>query len=261
MKIFVTAIASAALTAGICLAQGSVQDGSGNAAAQQNPSPPAGPTTGVQAGNHLRIAPGSVIPVQLSKTIDAKKAKPGEEIDAEVTEDLKADNGEIIVPKNTKIVGKVTEAQARNKEQKESQIGIAFDHAVMKSGDEVALPMSIQAIIAPSCFSGGSGNSSAPASQPSSSPSAGGMTPGSNGRAPMGAPQAGNPSAPAGEDSEANAGSSTHQPITGKTQGVLGMQNVNLSAASKDTQGSVVTSDKNNVKLEGGTLMLLRVNQ
>ena len=36
----------------------------------------------------------------------------------------------------------------RSKEQPESQVGIAFDHAVMKDRGEVPLPMSIQAIIA-----------------------------------------------------------------------------------------------------------------
>ena len=34
-----------------------------------------------------QIAPGSVIPVQLSKTIDSKKVKPGDEVAAKVTQD------------------------------------------------------------------------------------------------------------------------------------------------------------------------------
>jgi hypothetical protein len=33
------------------------------------------------------------------------------------------------------------------------------------------------------------------------------------------------------------------------------------STAANATQGSLVTSDKNNVKIESGTMMLLRVNQ
>jgi hypothetical protein len=264
MKIFFNTAISTVAMAGLCLGQGSMPNSSGNTPAQQNLTGQTAPANGKQSGNRMRIAPGSVIPVQLSKTIDAKKAKPGEEVDAQVTEDLKADNGEIIVPKNMKIVGRVTEAQARKKEQKESQVGIAFDHAVTKDGSEVALPMSIQAIIAPSYLTGGNPNSTAQSgSQPASSPITGGMTPGNNSRAPsMGAPQTENPSAAAGEEPGTNAGSSTaRQPITGKTQGVLGMQNMSLSSASTNAQGSVVSSEKNNVKLEGGTLMLLRVNQ
>ena len=34
-----------------------------------------------------------------------------------------------------------------------------------------------------------------------------------------------------------------------------------LSTAGEETQGSVVSSEKKNVKLDDGTLMLLKVNQ
>src|SRR5207302_10767508 len=114
--------------------------------AQQQPEPQAAPPTTQapasaqpanqgQAAATPRIAPGSVIPVQLTKTIDAKKAKPGDEVVAKVTMDLKSNSGEVVLPKDTKVMGHVTGAQARSKEQKESQIAIAFDHAVLKSGD------------------------------------------------------------------------------------------------------------------------------
>ncbi len=117
------------------------------------------------APNSLKIAPGSVIPVQLSKTVDAKKAKTGDEVLATVTQDLKANSGEVVVPKDTKMIGHVTEAQARNKEQKQSELGIAFDHAVVK-GDQMQLPMSIQAVIAPLSNSPGAGAPEGPLRQP-----------------------------------------------------------------------------------------------
>jgi hypothetical protein len=41
---------------------------------------------------------------------------------------------------------------------------------------------------------------------------------------------------------------------------VVGISNLKLSPASNPAQGSVVSSDKNNVKLESGTLLLLKVN-
>ncbi len=134
-----------------------------------------------QATGPRRIAPGSVIPVQLTKTIDAKKAKAGDEVVAKVTMDMKTNSGEVIVPKDTKVMGHVTEAQARNKEQKESQVGIAFDRAILKDG-EVSMPMSIQAVIAPptnNANNGGGGEQSAPATggSPASSPMGGGRSP------------------------------------------------------------------------------------
>ena len=70
------------------------------------------PSTAANAGaapatTPSRIAPGSVIPVELTKTVDAKKVKPGDEVVAKVTGDLKNNAGTVIVPKDTKIVGHV----------------------------------------------------------------------------------------------------------------------------------------------------------
>ena len=88
-----------------------------------------------------RIAPGSVIPVELTKSIDAKKVKNGDPVEAKVTTDLKSNSGDIILAKDAKVTGHITEAQARDKQQKESQVAIAFDHAASKSGGEIMVPM------------------------------------------------------------------------------------------------------------------------
>src|SRR5262249_50503607 len=63
-------------------------------------------------------------------------------------QDMKTNSGNVVLPKDTKILGHVTSAQARGKEQKESALSITFDHAVVK-GDQMPLPMSIQAVIVP----------------------------------------------------------------------------------------------------------------
>lgn len=214
------------------------------------------------AAGTARIAPGSVIPVQLTKTIDAKKAKPGDEVVAKVTMDLKSNSGEIVVPKDTKVVGHVTEAQARGKEQKESQVGIAFDHAVLKSGD-VNLPMSIQAVIAPPTndANAGGGDPGLPAGGggTATSPMGGGRS------GSMGSAGQTQPSSPA-PNSVPTTGTDTQQgnarpPINGSTQGVVGISNLKLEAGQNATQGSVLSSEKNNVKVESGTMLLLKVNQ
>src|ERR1700719_1949443 len=114
----------------------------------QTPTPQAN-TSASPANPPKRIAPGSVLPVSLTKTIDAKKAKTGDEVVARVTQDMKTNSGEVIVAKDTKVVGHVTAAQVRSKEQNESQVRIAFDRAVAKDGREMKMPMSIQAIIGP----------------------------------------------------------------------------------------------------------------
>jgi hypothetical protein len=62
--------------------------------------------------------------------------------------------------------------------------------------------------------------------------------------------------------SDSKTAKNTRPPITAETQGVVGISNLTLAPASTSAaQGSVVSSEKNNVKLESGTMMLLRVNQ
>jgi hypothetical protein len=226
------------------------------------PQAPAG-ANAAEATSKTKIAPGSVIPVELMKTVDAKKAKQGDEVMAKVTQDMKTPAGEVIVAKDTQVVGHVTEAQARNKEQKQSELGITFDRAKTKDGD-MALPMSIQAVIAPP-----SSNPNPNAGYDQSAPSTTSPSPSATGtseRSPMGggtpAPQ--QPTAmPSAGATDAPAPNSTRPPITGNTEGVIGIPNLKLEAAvaQSPAQGSLLTSEKGNVKLESGTFLLLRVNQ
>ena len=226
------------------------------------PSTTSEPASSASQPSGQKIAPGSVIPVQLTKTVDAKKAKTGDEVVAKVTQDMKNATGQVLVPKDTKVIGHVTEAQPRSKEQKESQLAIAFDRAQMKDGETVQMPMSIQAIV------GQQNNPPANAgNDQAAAPAGGGTSPNSGGRSPMagGGSNSTPPPSPsadaggtAGNDQSASA---SRPPINAQTKGVIGLPNVNLSPNSNATQGSVVTSDKNNVKLESGTLLLLRVNQ
>jgi hypothetical protein len=272
MKTFLTGILAALLSCSLSIAQDTTAPTTGTTTqSQPNAMPPQSaptspaPASASPASANNRIAPGSILPVQLTKSIDAKKIKTGDQVEAKVTQDMKAGNGEVIVPKDTKIVGRVTEAQARSKEQKESQVAIAFDRAVMKTGGDVNLPMAIQAIISPSYLSANNsaGGENASQAQSASSGNPNGM-PQSNGNARaggMGGSQSQTPTPSAGATAaptDDKTGNGAHQPITGNTQGVLGIPDLTLSSANT-AQGSVLTSEKNNVKLESGTLMLLKV--
>jgi hypothetical protein len=265
------AVFAAALLCGSLVAQSPQPPSSGSMPPeQQSPSakPSAPPSTLAQAsastapaGSAPRIAPGSVIPVQLTKSINAKKAKKGDEVVVKVTQDLQNGAGAVIVPKDTKVIGHVTEAEARSKEQKESQVAIAFDRAVLKNGEQMQMPMSIQAIIAPPNRNPANAEQSSgyPSSGTGGAPPSGGGTYGSMGRGTPPPPSA--PQTAGSEPPPAPAGTPAQPPITGNTQGVVGIPDLKLSAAPDPAQGSVVSSEKNNVKLEDGTFLLLRVNQ
>jgi hypothetical protein len=264
MKILLTGIISAALLNGIALAQQPLPPQS-NATTPQAAQSTSSQSSEMRPAKNVRIAPGSVIPVQLTKSLDAKKAKTGDEIDAKVTQDMKAGNGAVLVAKDTKVIGHVTEAQARSKDQKESQVGIAFDHAVM-NGSEVAMPMSIQAIVAPPNSNPNNNSNSAnnPPSEGAGQPSPGqsngnARSAGMGNNTPTTAPNA----PTAGDEASTSAQNNTNArpPITAATQGVVGISNLKLAMADNTAQGSVVSSEKGNVKLETGTMMLLKVSQ
>jgi len=279
-NIFIATAIMAALACGPAFAQGTPPAQPSPTTSQEPQAQPPGTQTQspasarananqAQPAGSPRIAPGSVIPVELTKTVDAKKAKTGDEVVAKVAQDMKTSTGEVLLPKDTKVIGHVTEAQARSKEQKESQLGIAFDHAVMKSGD-VQLPMSIQAVIAPPSNTPGNNaryDQSAPASAggTASGGGMGGARAGSSSGSSSASPQSQSQpstSMPA-PNPEAKEGGSTAErpPVTGNTQGVVGISNLKLEAAQNAAQGSLMSSEKNNVKLESGTFMLLRVQQ
>lgn len=266
MKNTITAFFLGALLCAPSIAQNTPPaSGSEPGASQPQPSTAAGQPAAAAAqpaaptDNPVKIAPGSVIPVQLTKTVDAKKAKSGDEVVATVTQDMKTNSGDVLVPKDTKILGHVTTAQARSKEQKESELAITFDHAVVK-GDQMQLPMSIQAVIAPPPTNPGGGGSD----EGNAPPPGGNSTSPMAGRTPTGGssqPSQASRNYPPGEgSSESQPQTNARPPITGNTKGVIGMPDVQLQTTAQNTaQGSLMTSARNNVKIQKGTMLLLRV--
>ena len=236
-----------------------------SSAAQNSDQPTTSPE---QAGSRLQIPPGTVISAVLTKGIEVKKAKTGDEVVAKVQNDIKNKAGEVLVPKDTRLVGKVTEAQPRSKEQKESRLGLVFDHALLKDGTQVPLSMSLQAI-ADLQEAGAQGGNDSSYQQPGGysgggtgggggGMGGGGMHGGYGGgtmeRQPAAAPPAGS------GDTGGPPRAGSQRTITPQTQGVIGIPDTQLSQAS-GSNGSLVTSDKSNVRLGSGTVLLLRVNQ
>ena len=197
--------------------------------------------------------------MQLTKGVDARKAKTGDEVVAKVTKDLHNDAGTVIVTKDTRVVGHVTEAQARTKEQKESEVAIAFDRVVPKHGEPMQIPMSIQAIVAPPNANSTGAQQTSSYPEPSGASTVPGTRPGSMGGTTP--PAASVPQTAGSVPTEKPSGAQVQQPITGNTKGVVGIANLSLSTAADTPQGSVLSSEKDNVKLDDDTFLLLRVNQ
>ena len=82
----------------------------------------------------VHLEKGSILYAELTKTIDAKKAKAGDPVNAVLVADVLA-HGKIVARRDAKLLGHVTEAQVHSKEISESRLGIVFDKIVSKNGE------------------------------------------------------------------------------------------------------------------------------
>ena len=225
-------------------------------------------------GSHSALSSGATLQAELSKSIDAKKAKPGDEVTAKLTQDVKAD-GKVVLHKGSKLVGHVTEAQEKNKQNAESRLGMVFDKAVLKGGQEVAFSGVVQALAPPvqSAVSVAGDESSSLGSGMGSGGggSMGGGHNGGGGIAPIGAATsaAGSTVGAVGgaAGSVTNSVGATRGVATAAngtfnaaSRGVIGMQGVALNtAAAGSAQGSVLSSPNHTIKLDSGTQLILQV--
>src|SRR5882762_10434762 len=144
-----TAQSSASVQSGTSAqSQGSVQTNKSGAQTSGSGSASTSTSASANAGNSsVDISSGTKIDATLATSLDAKKNKPGDRVEARAAQDVKQD-GTVVLKNGTRLVGHVTEAQARTKEQAQSQLGIVFDHALTNNGQEIPLNASIQALAA-----------------------------------------------------------------------------------------------------------------
>jgi len=227
-------------------------------------------------GANASLNSGTVLRAVLTKSVDARKNKEGDEVVAKVAEDVKAD-GQVIIKKNSKLIGHVTQAKARSKGEAnaESSLGILFDKAITKDGREVPVHAVIQAMAAAqntAAISAGEDMSGMGSATAGRSAGAGGGLMGGvgstvNNTAGSVGPTVGstaNTGLGAAGAATGNLGStaSAATQLNSNSTGMIGLSGLNLvTAASNSTQGSLITSTSKNVKLDSGTQMLLRISQ
>jgi hypothetical protein len=232
-----------------------------NLCAQAPPQPAAvpGPTAHPPAANEL--APGTILSVELSKSLDAKKVKANDKFEARTVMDLLS-HGQIVIPRNTKIVGHVTEAKAHSKQSPGAVVGITFDRALMKDGHELPLQAAVQAIARPlvttPAFPAEDPMAATATGIPSASQSQrGSMTGASSSGTQFPSPGGYPPGGGAGLPSDpANASGSTVSPLGPTSKGVVGIKGLSLDSSGP---ASVISSKNDNARLDGGTQLILRV--
>jgi hypothetical protein len=250
---------------------GAQASGAGSASTQANASASAdrsGPT----------ISDGTTVNAALQSTLDAKKSKPGDRVEARTTQDVKQD-GKVVLAKGTRLVGHVTQAQARGAGESKSVLGVMFDSAESRSG-QVPVNFAIQALASAqsaadaSSDDGGllaAGGGTTSAVGGSSRASGGGLLGGAVGAATS---TTGNVAGGIGGTAGTAVGSTVNTTaqsaggvgglnaagaLASNSRGVFGLEGVSLdSAASSATQGSMIVSPTSDVHLASGTQMLLR---
>jgi hypothetical protein len=234
-------------------------------------------STSAKAGEgSAALSSGTAMNASLSQSVDARKNKPGDQVTAKTTEATKSE-GKVTIPRGATIIGHVTECKQRSKEEKESALGIVFDRAVLKNGEEIPLNVTIRALAAAqtaaSSSVGGDDLSAGGGAMGSARSSGGGALGGVRSTAGTAAGAVTNTAGNAGGvaagavNSTVNAAGATRGAVgglnavgqlTSNSQGVFGLEGLNLtSAASNSTQGSLIASTSKNVHLDSGTQLLL----
>lgn len=223
------------------------------------------------------LARGTAFNAALSSPMDSKKCKPGDAVNARTTEAVKS-QGKTVIPKGARLVGHVTQASSRAKGETESALGIVFDKAILKNGQEIPLNVAIRALASAQGSASMAGDEMETMGGPSGSAAGGpGAIGGVSSAAGGAVGTVTNTAANAGGvarstvDSAASAGGNVAGAsrgaigglnaagqLTSNSQGVFGLNGLNLgAAASNSTDGSVITSAGKNVHLDSGTRMLL----
>ncbi|HTR25053.1 MAG TPA: hypothetical protein VMI10_13815 [Terriglobales bacterium] len=224
-------------------------------ASAQNQSPPT-QIPAANAGNAqtpmaMNFTPGTLLRVKLDKTIDAKKAQVGDQIVAKTLDDLKSVPPGLAT-KGCEIVGHVVEV-TQHQGDSPSKLRIVFDKMVLKNGNPMPLPAFIKAVGFVAEFN--------PATNSEQINAMGGGPGGAGADTVMGGqPSAGsgNPAMYAGGRLPMGSGSNPDAKLPYNAIGAIGMSGVTLGQGTE--KDSILTSNKKNVKLEGGMQMILKTN-
>ena len=216
-----------------------------------------------QAGNAEQPVSASgirgALPATLSKSLDSKKLKDGDPVVAQTTVPVQAQDGTVL-PAGSKILGHVTQAQARSKGDAQSSLAITFDKVESKKGQAIPINGKLQAL-APGVPSYGGPGSPPGFPGPNTGP-AGGGAPTLGSGYPQGGTLGGHPigsgttaPTPAGQtpDDTNNPNPGANRSVlNSESKGAIGFHNLDMDA------NSVLTTTGKELKLDSGTQMIIR---
>jgi hypothetical protein len=251
------------IRAGLAVLAGAMMAACVAAQSQSNPpqsqsNPPATPqatqpNAPPQSAANPAIPNGPAVTVELSGSVDSKKAKVGDKVEARTTEALKNGN-DVIVPKGTKLVGHVTQATARAKGDSDSSLAIQFDKATPKKEAEVPLVTMILAV-APPVQENVGGGAPSPGSPTANTNTSQQSSPMGASRPPQNQSTENYPATGAGD----STASSTPAALPANSRGIYGLKDLKLMMTRPENGAptTVITSTGKDVRLDSGTRLLL----
>jgi hypothetical protein len=227
----------AALSISLAVAQDdATPQTSGNQAASVQPAP----------NNPDNVIKGS-FPVQLEKTLNSSKLKEGDTVVCKTATAIRSRSG-LMIPSGAKVIGHVTQAQARSKGDSESTLAIEFDKIEYAKGEEIPMKGIFQAV-GPSLGERHPDTGAGP--HELGVASHGGVASGSNLNVDAPPPANGVSAVPSTGSMQTSGPSSGTPILRPDSKGVLGVKNLQMGS------DGALTSAGKEVKLDSGLQVLI----
>ena len=88
-------------------------------------------------GRSISLASGTAISAELQKTLDINNARVGDQVILKTSQSIKQ-NGEVVVPRGSNLIGRITEVQRRTRENGQSRVAMIFDRI---EGKQLSIPV------------------------------------------------------------------------------------------------------------------------
>lgn len=194
---------------------------------------------------------------ELSKTLDAKKAKQGDVVDAKLTENVQIPNAQEL-PKNTVLEGHVDQVTASENKSNSTMV-VTFDKAKLKDGQELPIKATVVGLSEPALAAQQDGGMAPGGGMAGGGAAAGGGAP-AGGMARSGGSSAGMPS----NESQSQPAMNPETAVAGSPQGQGGqasggVPDVQLSSSIHQHASATLTSKGRNVHVPDGTQMQVAI--
>lgn len=191
------------------------------------------------------------VSAELTKSVDTKKARVGDEINAKITNDAKLPDG-MELPKGTKLVGNVVDVKAKSKDENDSRLVLVLNRVVLKDGHEVPIKAAVTSMTAP--VSNASFDTPSGGSVGGGSAEAGGSSAGASST-----PSTPTPSMSGGTSGSAQAATGEMLKSAQDRVAVGNKPKVMLSAPATPESAGILDAQGENISLDSGTKFTVNV--